>query len=136
MKRAAQQLFQVFKDHNIPAIQEMVHCSNLYSYTNTGNETFDDDRDLEPFRPLHFPALPCRLVVVNTHEFGERLDVVSETLRSDGVLLDVSLTNVSVTKPTLSSNASDVTSTINDIQEIMNFCDHRYHSLPSLPVLR
>ena len=53
---AAKQLFQVIKDHNNEAVQEMFDSSD------------DPDSDDEDICPSHFPTVPCAIVVVNQRE--------------------------------------------------------------------
>ena len=97
-QKAAKQLFQVLKDHNNPAVLEMLDRSNAYCYGECTRQTSDEDDEVdEPSsQPTHFPTTPCRLVVINQVEFNDQLHQAAATLQSDGLLVELdSKTNVS-----------------------------------------
>ena len=126
MQKAAKQLFQVLRDHNNPAVLEMLDRSNTYCYAECTRQTSDeDDEEDEPSsQPTHFPTTPCRLVVINQVEFNDQLHQAAATLQSDGLLVELdSKTNVSLEKPCFSST-SEVAATVKKIERMMKLCDH------------
>ena len=59
----AKQLFQVIKDCNNKAVQEMLDFSNVYCYQEAANSSDDPDSDDEDICPSHFPTVRCAIVV-------------------------------------------------------------------------
>lgn len=125
MEKAARELFQVLKDHNNPRIEEMVNMSNTYCYDESVMKSSDEDDDMQlPSQPTHFPTTPCRLVVVNQHEFNDKLHTATAILQTDGLLVEIDpTTNVSLEKPCFSSQ-NEVAATITKIERVMKLCDH------------
>ena len=69
----------------------MVTASNIYSYRHANGSSADSEKIEEEFEVVssgRFPDVPCRLVVVSKHEFGEKLSTVEESPRSVGVTLE------------------------------------------------
>ena len=86
---AAKQLFQVIKDHNTEAVQEMLDVSNVYCYQEAGASSDSPDSDDEDICPRHFPTVPCLTIVVNQLEHCATIQRAIERLRSDGLVVDI-----------------------------------------------
>ena len=126
MEKAAKRLFQVVKDHNNNTIQEMLHISNVYCYKNSeGTPSDDDEEDDEPeFASIHFPNVPCCIIVVNESEFRDRMATAVTKLESDGLVVDIGdACVVKFGNPPFSSN-NDVAALIDNIDKCMKLCDH------------
>lgn len=132
IETAARQLFNVVKDHNNITIREMLDLSNVYCYNNacdSSSDADDDDEEISELLPsggTRFPLVPCCLVVENAHEFGKQLDGAVKRLESDGLTLDVARQNV-IQPESSCSFSNDVSKTINDIQKVMQMCNHALH---------
>ena len=132
IETAARQLFNVVKDHNNITIQEMLDVSNVYCYENACESSSDADDDEEEIAELlpsggtRFPLVPCCLVVENAHEFGEQLDRAVKRLESDGLTLNVAKPIV-IEPESSCSSSNEVSKTINDIQKVMQMCNHALH---------
>ncbi|CAB3995433.1 sperm receptor for egg jelly-like [Paramuricea clavata] len=123
METAARQLFQVVKDHNNEAIQEMLDVSNVYCYQNVVGSDEEDSED-EEIRPTHFPTSPCALVIVNQREFSERILAAAERLRSDGLVVDIDMSREDSFRRPTEMDTSDVSAIITKIEKTMRLCDH------------
>jgi hypothetical protein len=123
METAARQLFQVVKDHNNEAIQEMLDVSNVYCYQNVVGTDEEDSED-EEITPTHFPTSPCALVVVNQREFSERILAAAERLRCDGLVLDIDMSREDSFRRPTEIDTSDVSAIITKIEKAMRLCDH------------
>lgn len=125
MEKAARQLFLVLKDHNNSMVQEIVDISNAFCYEHAAQTTSAEDDDTHfTTEPTHFPTTPCRLVVVNQHEFNEKLYTATEMLQSDGLLVEIdSTTNVNLRPPCFSA-PNAVALTMKKIERVMKLCHH------------
>ena len=128
-EHAAKELFQVLKDHNNPLIINMLNASNTYCCNDSAlaSTASDVDTPMENSRPVErpYPTTPCRLVIVNNREFGEKVHNVAASLRSDGLMLELDTPEkVDIQPPCLSSTTGDVTATIRKIERLMKVCDH------------
>ena len=114
IENAARQLFQVVKDHNNPMMVEMLNDSIAHCQNGAGQS--DSNRE-------QTPSQPCRLVVVNATEFGEKLQNAATKLTSDGLLIDLDIPTI-FQKRCLSSTTVDVTATLQKIRKVMKLCHH------------
>ena len=79
---AAKQLFQMIKDHNNEAVQEMLDLSNVYCYQEAADSSDDPDSGDEDICPSHFRTVPCAIVVVKQREHCVAIQRAVERLRS------------------------------------------------------
>ena len=102
---------QVIKDHNNGAVQKMVKESNQFCAAKHIAEIIKDMTKKEVEDKFGYAAdipvpedpkfqLPCRLVIVNENEFGEKLREIVVKMRNDGLclLVDVIENPVKVSK--------------------------------------
>ena len=108
----------------------MLDVSNVYCYDNACESLSDaDDEEIAELLPsggTRFPLVPCCLVVENAHEFGEQLDRAVKRLESDGLTLNVTKPIV-IEQESSCSSSNEVSKTINDIQKVMQMCNHALH---------
>ena len=114
MEHAARQLFQVVKDHNSVMILELLQASLAYCRNASGESQSDSDESTPK---------PCRLVIVNVMEFGDKLHDAAAKLQSDGLLMELEVPTI-FQKRCLSSTTSDVTTTLHRIEKVMKLCEH------------
>lgn len=127
MENAATTLFQVVKDHNNQAVQEMCDMSNTVCYTMSAATTSDEGETSQQNEPSHYPTCPCRVVVVNEVEFNGKLQSATTNLVADGMRLHIdSLGHLSERSSSLTST-TEFTETLMKIEKMMRLCDHALH---------
>ena len=127
METAARQLFQVVKDHNNGTIQDMLNVSNIYCYRNA-DETSSDDEESEDtedeLHSIHFPSVPCCMLVVNESEFQHRVSAAVTCLKSDGLVVEMADVSILGLENAAFSSNNDVAKLIHEIEKCMKICDH------------
>ena len=121
---AAKQLFQVIKDHNKEAVQEMLDFSNVYCYQEAADSSDDPDSDDEDICPNHFPTVPCAIVVVNQREHCAAIQRAVERLRSDGLVVDIDVSHDDSFLHPNEIGSNEVSAVIKKIEKTMKLCDH------------
>ena len=122
-------VFQVIKDHNNGAVQKMVKESNQVCAAKHIAEIVKDMTKKEVEDKFGYAAdipapedpkfqLPCRLVIVNENEFGEKLREIVVEMRNDGLCLFVVIENP-VKVSIKDSPPSDFFKTVEEINRAM-----------------
>ena len=123
-------VFQVIKDHNDGAVQNMVKESNQSCAAKHIAEIVKDMTKKEVEDKFGYAAdipvpedpkfqLPCRLVIVNENEFGEKLREIVVKMRNDGPCLFVDVIENAVKVSIKDSPPSDFFETVEEINRIM-----------------
>ena len=122
--------FQVIKDYNNGAVQKMVKESNQFCTAKHIAEIVKDMTKKEVEDKFGYAAdilvpedpkfqLPCRLVIVNGNEFGEKLREIVVKMRNDGFCLFVDVIENPVKVSMRDSPPSDFFKTVEEINRTM-----------------
>lgn len=128
LAKASEEVFQVVKDHKNDMVTAMVAQSNTFCFQESLAELTEDASDHiqddveEPARPRYYPRAPCRIVVVNDHDYAVAVQEAFERLVGDGLVVEIkaSPNYESADRPV--TGASDLTNTILDIEKVMKLC--------------
>ena len=123
-------VFQVIKDHNNGAVQKMVKESSQFCAAKHIAEIVKDMTKKEVENKFGYAAdipvpedpkfqLPCRLVIVNENEFGEKLREIVVKMRNDGLCLFVDVIENPVKVSIRDSPPSDFFKTVEEINRVM-----------------
>ena len=132
----ANDLFNVLKDHNNTAIENIVKKSNKFCFYKALIKTSDLEMDFwEVYResdvlgiPLCISKRQSRLVVANRDEYAAILKNISRKLCQDGLVFDFVLSSVMCNLPARVSPPSDLENAIDMIQKAMfYFGNALYH---------
>ena len=118
-------VFQVIKDHNNGAVQKMVKEFNQFYAAKHIAEIVKDMTKKEVEDKFGYAAdipvpedpkfqLPCRLVIVNENEFGQKLREIVVKMRNDGLCLFVDVIESPVKVSIRDSPPSDFFKTVGD----------------------
>ena len=104
MEKGTNQLFQVVKDHKNEIVLQMCEESNKVCYA-TSAATSDEGESSQLISHLiHYPKLPCRIVVVNQMEYYVKMhDATINLLGNDMQLEMESLSHLTNSTPAFTS---------------------------------
>ena len=134
--QVANVLFNVLKDHNNPATENIVKKSNEFCFYKALIKRADLETDFwEVYResnvpgvPLYISKRPKRLVVANKEEYETILKNISLKLCQDGLVFDFVLSSIMCNLPARVSPPSDLENAIDKIQKAMfYFGNALYH---------
>jgi len=127
METPARQLFQVLKDHKNESIQEMVNESNTYCHgaaCDLASEVESEDDSDDEFYPVHFPAIPCVLVIANHQGYLCEFKTAIEKLELDGLVFETTHKNESHVAIEPAQPSNELISTVRKVERVMVLCSH------------
>ena len=108
-------------------VLQMCEESNNACYATSAATSDDGESSQRITHPIHYPKLPCRIVVVNEMEYYVKLHNAKINLLGDGMRLEMeSLAHLTDSTPAFTST-THFTETLKKSERLMHICDHHLH---------
>ena len=105
----------------------MVNESNTYCYEaacDLASEVeSEEDRDDE-FYPVHFPAVPCVLVIANHQGYLRGFETAIAKLESDGLVFETTHEDESHVAIEPAPPSNELISAVRKVERVMELCSH------------